>query len=552
MSHTTAERIVRSGVVVIIAHAIIMLAGVVQNAVLGHYFASVELDAFIIAFEGILYLAFLVGEGAIGPAFLPVFNAALSRGDERAAWQFANGLLSIQNLILAVLVPVFMLWPAWVVRIVNGMIGQPNLPVPTAQDAFIADILRYMGPGLIGMFLGTTTYKILNGYKRFFWAAIGDTVTKAAVIGFVLLLCDPHAAAAFHPRAVMALGLGVAVGGFGKLAIHILGFRDKVPLLLSTRPAVRTPEFRTFLLLVAPLLLGIVFAKVRDFINNIILLRLVDIDGIVAAHSYGAKLFKTIGRLVPYAISLAMLPYFCDMVDRNDRQALGAFMSRASRMLLLFFFPLAIGAAVLSHPMVRIIFAHGKFNLTDWVATANICYVLVLPFYSLEYFFMQGFFADRRTVAPVVLGIASSALAILLGYLAVAVFKVHLIWGPVAAIVAVAGSYVLSRIIKIALFIHFFRKNVPVFTEPDFARFLLKVLVVTAITGLCAAGMLHMPGPIGALVRTGGRMRQLLGLALAVMAGGAGFLAAVRFLRFEEFDLAFHWALEKVRRRRAP
>jgi hypothetical protein len=40
---------------------------------------------------------------------------------------------------------------------------------------------RTLGPAVIGLSLGSTTYVLLNGYKRFFLAAFGDAVWKFAV-----------------------------------------------------------------------------------------------------------------------------------------------------------------------------------------------------------------------------------------------------------------------------------------------------------------------------------------------------------------------------------
>ena len=77
---------------------------------------------------------------------------------------------------------------------------------------------------------------------------------------------------------------------------------------------------------------------------------------------------------------------------------------------------------------------------------------------------------------------------------------------------------------------------------------LLSISLITAVTGLCTMAAMHLAG---GMLWSAERSRQALGLAVSAAAGCAGFLVSVKLLRLEEFDLAFRWALEKVRRRRA-
>ena len=181
MSSSTADKIMKSGLVVIIAHIIFKITGLIQNMALGHYFDKAETDAFIVAFEGIIFMIFLIGEESIGPAFLPIFLEEKNKKSEKTAWQFATGLLSIQTLLLVSVTLFITFQNESVVKFIN-LLGTGEFALKGEKDVFIAKLIKYMAFGLIGLSIGSTTYMILNGFKRFFWAAFGDTLTKIAVI----------------------------------------------------------------------------------------------------------------------------------------------------------------------------------------------------------------------------------------------------------------------------------------------------------------------------------------------------------------------------------
>ena len=92
------RRILRASIVVVVAHALFKLAGLIQLMVLGRCIDAATFEAvYATAFEGWLFSIFLIGEEVIGPAFLPVFMGEMDTRDENAAWSFSNTVLSVQN-----------------------------------------------------------------------------------------------------------------------------------------------------------------------------------------------------------------------------------------------------------------------------------------------------------------------------------------------------------------------------------------------------------------------------------------------------------------------
>ncbi|MCX7590755.1 MAG: hypothetical protein N2255_03920, partial [Kiritimatiellae bacterium] len=408
---TLGGRILRAGAAVLVGQVIFKFASVIQAMVMAPLVDRRTYDVvYAFAFENCIFTFFMIGEEVIAPSFLPVFMREKDSVSEAAAWHFANVVLTVQTLVLLAAALGIMLFPDFVIRILTAWDGASD----SGKLLLARQSLRWLAPSLIGLSLGSTTYMILNGYKRFFLAAFGDASWKFCVLLFVLVgmgwLGIGH-------RAIL---LGILAGSAAKVATHLVGMLRELRFLRPSL-AVRNPAFRDMLMLMLPLIGGIIFAKVRDVYNNVTILSYLDTEGLMMANSYGRKLSVTIGWLVPYALSVAMFPFFCEMVDRNEKEKFGEVLTRSGRMLLAIFIPLSLLCAALAVPLVSLLFQRGKFTseMARWTAVSTACYGLMMPAQALEYLLMKAFFANRRMVAIIVAGVAFSALSMLFSYIGI-------------------------------------------------------------------------------------------------------------------------------------
>jgi len=471
------SRILRAGALIALAHICLKFVSPLQYMLIGHLADEVTRDLFIFGFEGVLLMLFFVGEESLGPALLPVFMQEREDGGEKRAWQFANSILTAQFVLITLAVVVVAAFPHWLANLTAW-----NEPGRDPRYMQLAPLYaRYMVLGLFGLSLGSTTYMLLNGYKRFFLAAFGDAAVK---IGLVMAL---SVAWLLHYRldgqtAVLVFAVGCFFGSVLKLGTHLIGLRDKLTLI---RPQLnwRSPACRQFMLLVAPLLAGIMFAKVRDIYNNILVLSVLP-AGVMSATAFGRKIYESIRFLGPYSVSVAMLPFFCEMVARRQREQLGQMITHSSRLIVLMCMPLAALIVALSLPIARVLFQSGNYDYQACLqaAVANAGYTLVLPFAALECVFMQMFFADRRMLLVTSLGILFSFFSMLCSY----IFVIHLGWRGLPAIAAVSLAFTLSRICKVAVLALLLRRQLPCFPAAATLAFLARIIVVSVAAGVGA------------------------------------------------------------------
>jgi peptidoglycan biosynthesis protein MviN/MurJ (putative lipid II flippase) len=536
---TLAQRIIRAGVVIGIAHALFKLAGLFQAIAMGRYLPGATYDSvYAFAFEGCIFSLFLIGEEVIGPSFLPVFMREYAEKGDRTAWRFANTILTLQVLILIPVVATLILAPGWVVGLLTEWTVQRN----AEQIRLGRDAVQMLAPALFGLTLGSTTYVILNGYKRFFLAAFGDAVWKftavAGVLGGVLWFG--------REQAVYGLLAGLLLGSVLKLATHLIGLHDKAGFF-RLRLHLNDPAVRAMLWLALPLLAGILFAKVRDVFNNVYILSPLDAVGLMQANSMGRKLQGTIHWMVPYTLSIAAFPFFCELVDRKDHVRLGEVITRSGRMLLAVFIPFSVVMALVSVPLTSLVFKGGEFQELAVVRTAlsTACYTFVLPAAAVEALVMQAFFAHRRTTSVVVVGVLFSAFS-----MAVSWAGLRLCQGNDLLLLGIiAGGFALSRTLKSVALVGLLRTSTPVFPLRPTLLFLARVGLASLVAGAGAWVAMRGTDALPDALHAGRKMSDLIHLA----AGGAGGLAggvagALLFGVREPFEMV-RWAIDKYRGR---
>jgi peptidoglycan biosynthesis protein MviN/MurJ (putative lipid II flippase) len=399
--------------------------------------------------------------------------------------------------------------------------------------------VRWLAPSLICLSLGSTTYMLLNGYKRFFLAAFGDASWK-----FCLLAALGVGVGLFGVTYEAVLW-GLLAGSIAKLATHLLGLRGRLGRLrFSLR--LNTPAMRAMGALMLPLICGIVFAKVRDIFNNVTILSCLDTEGLMKANSLGRKLYVTIGWLVPYALSIAMFPFLCELVDREDHRAFARVLSRSCRMLLAVFIPLALVCAALSRPLSSLLFLWGRTSAGDveWISLSMACYILVLPAAAVEYLLMQAFFAQRRMVSITVAGIAFSALSIAVSYAGIRLAGARGAW----ALAVVALGFTLSRTLKSVALVVLLKRRLQIFAPGETLLFLARCAAAGLAAAAAGYGGAAAAGGLAGTVT--GKIAPLLQLGAGTAAAGAALLGALRLLRIEEPRVMCRWALERLRARR--
>jgi putative peptidoglycan lipid II flippase len=522
---SVGARIFRAAVVVAGANVLVKILGLVRNQATVAWFGTQDgtTDCFLAALT-IASVPFFISEECIGPAFLPIFMERRDKQGPAEAWKLASTIFNLQFLLLLVAAAAIGAFPAEILAWAAGWEEDAQKIATRGLEARAADFLRWMAPAALLLALTTMTFMLLNARKKFFWAAFGEGSFRALTIGCI-----------------------VAFGSVAKLITHLPGLWGELKHY-RLRLDLKHPDFRRFLVLVAPLLVGSVFAKYRDVFINVNIMSRAGLEGGITYNIIGKGVIDTLNFIVPYALSVGMFPYLCELADRGDRRALGGVLDRSSRFMLFVFLPLAAVLVVAAAPMTDLLFTMGKASRSDaaLIGLVTACSALSMPFYALERVMMKGYFSDRRTTAPVVFGVITSTLNMAVCYLLVVV----LAFTGRSALWVVPLAAVGTRALKVLLLGGFLKTKVPMFEVGATVRFLAKALAVTALVAAAAYGA-HLAASSalpGFATVTGLKAKLLLGADLAAIGAAAlaAFYVGARLLRMEELHVAERWLRPRV------
>lgn len=210
------------------------IAGLARERALSHYLGvGPAVDAFRAAARIPNVLQNLLGEGVLSASFIPVYSAALARGDDEEAGRIAGAVAGLLAALAGTLVVLGVVFARPLTSVLApGFTG--------ARFELTVTLTRILTPGLGVLVLSAWCLGVLNSHRRFFLSYVAPVLWNVAQIVAVVAL---------GVRGVeggdLAVGLawGAFAGGVLQLAVQLPAVVSLVrPLRVSLRtelPGVR-------------------------------------------------------------------------------------------------------------------------------------------------------------------------------------------------------------------------------------------------------------------------------------------------------------------------
>ena len=384
------------------------VTGLIRENLMARLFgASIATDAFFVAFRIPNLLRRLFAEGAFSQAFVPIlgeFKSRRSEGETRALVDHVATVLTWS--LVAVTAIGLVATPALVWLLAGGLKSDRcAVPgVPMAADGFDLAVLltRVMFPyiALIGLVAGASA--ILNTWRRFAVPAFTPVLLNLSFIGFSVLV-SPHV-----DPPVLALALGVIVGGIAQLAIQIpaLARVGMLPRIgLNPFAASADPGVRRVLRQMLPATFAVSIAQISLIINTNIASRLA--CGSVSWITYADRLMEFPTALLGVALGTVLLPSLSLAHGEGKDDEVSELLDWGMRLSFLLALPSSLALWLLSKPLTATLFHYGKFTATDVLATqhAVTAYGVGLIGLILVKILAPGFYARQDIRTPVKIGV---------------------------------------------------------------------------------------------------------------------------------------------------
>jgi putative peptidoglycan lipid II flippase len=206
---------------------------------------------------------------------------------------------------------------------------------------------------------------------------------------------------------------GVVIGGAVQALCQMpslwrLGFRWRQPGVPARESWHRDPALRQMLLMMVPGTLGLAATQVNILVNT--WLATSQGPGAVSWLGYAFRLMQFPIGIFGVSMAAATLPVISRFWVQKEYPRIEESLRQSLAYVFAINVPAAVGLAVLSGPVIQLIFEHGRFVASDTQATAMalIMYSIGLPAYSAVKVLVPAFYAVQNTRIPVI----SSAFAV--------------------------------------------------------------------------------------------------------------------------------------------
>ncbi len=396
-------RVARRAGVVGAATMLSRVLGLVREQVMAALFgAGLATDAFNVAFRIPNLLRDLFAEGAMSSAFVPTFTGIHQRQGEAEAWAFGRQLMvTLLAVLIAICAGGYLLAP-WLVR----LFAPGFAAIPGKLDLTIL-LTRVMLPFLPAVALAAAAMGMLNARGSFAVPALAPTMLNLGMIVFGIALI-PVVERLGQP-AILAMALGVVIGGIGQFACQLPALRGKGFRVRPELPRAH-PGVRRVALLMMPAAVGLAATQINLFVSTLIASLLE--QGSVSWLGYAFRLMQLPIGVFGVALATVSMPTLAQAAVNQDLASLKVTLSATLRLVFLLTAPAALWLAVMAVPVITLLYQHGRFGPFDTTRTsaALVMYCLGLPAFAAVGVLTRTFYALGDTRTPVRASFVSVAL----------------------------------------------------------------------------------------------------------------------------------------------
>jgi putative peptidoglycan lipid II flippase len=518
--------------VVATATVLSRVLGLVREILIAAVFGTTALaSAFVSAFVLPNMFRRLLGEGALTAAFVPTLAHELEHRQRDAAFVLVSKVTSWLLLVTGAVVALAMLAAGNAGALLRAGHGLGLQPDTAARLLMAADLAVILFPYMIFVCLAAAFSAACQVLGRFSEPALSPVWLNLCVIG---ALAGGAWWAWSAPARMNLLCVGTLVGGFLQMAVPagVLwkeGWRPRFDLRADER-------VREIAGLMAPTIIGSSIYLINISASRYIGLALN--DSAVQVLNLATRVMELPIGVFAAAIATVVFPLIARHASKQDWPALARDYHKGLRLVMLVNVPAAVGLALLSEPITRLLFQRGAFTAEGTALMTPILavYGLGLPFLSFTTVALRGFYSLKDTRTPVWAAALSFVVNIVLSY-------VLMQWLSTVGL-ALAGNFaVLAQAIFLQVALS---RRLPGLGLATLLPSLGKILLASLLMGALVWGGARLVGALPLAVK----LRDLIDVAgLIPVACGcyAGLLWILRIEGREDLVAVWHKLRAKLK-----
>lgn len=483
----------------------------------------------------------LVLGGVLSSVLIPVLVETMSR-DREEHRHVTNTVTTLAGLVLVAITVSGIVAAPWLATLFT--LGADGSRAEVAELRGVVTLfLRLFLPQVL--FYGMTTIwtAYLNAHRHFAWPMFAPVLNNLLVIAVLLWygsVVDFEAVAdlgRLGARELWLLGLGTTAG-IAAMTVPLWPVSRRNDW--SFRPSLdwRHPMVRRVGRLGGWAILYVVLNQI-GYLVVIVLTSAIPGDGAFAAYASAFVFFQLPHGIYAVSVMTALVPGMAEAASKGETERFRRQLATGIRTTALFIVPAAVGLAVLSRPIVRLLLERGAFSAesTELVSAVLTAFALGLPSFSLFQLFLRAHYALQDTRSPVFVNAACVALNIAVDVTLFALLPGQ--WKVVGLALGHASAYTLGAIVFAARL----RRRVGGLGGAETRGALLRI--AAAALGMGAVAWAVASG-VRAGIGTGNAAAQGLQVGAATIAGAAAYLGLAKLAGVRELDF-----VKNLLRRRA-
>ena len=388
------------------AAALLMTASVLASRVLGYardaivaarHGATAETDVYFASFTLPDLMTYMLAGGALSLTFIPLFSRYVHGGREAEGWACFSVVATTMGTLLAAATAV-----AWVLA---PYLLPPLLPgFSAAQLAETVSLTRIVLPAQVAFYLGGLLGATVLSRGRFLEAALAPLIYNACIIVGGLALGPWLGIAGFSWGALA----GAFVGPFGLL---LLAAR-KHGMRYTPRWSMKDPDFRTFVRLSLPVMVGFSLVTVDEWLTRYFAS---DMDGGAISWVQNARRLMLVPvSVLGQAAGQATLPFLARLHAEGKDAEAASVLGDALRIVGFATLAATAWMMVTSEPVVGLFYEHGRFLRADTLASSAALVLLSAGIlaWAVQALVARGFYALEDTWTPMLLATGVTVAAV--------------------------------------------------------------------------------------------------------------------------------------------
>ena len=363
--------------------------GLVRDMLLGHTFATgMAANAFLTASRIPRNFFDAIFASAISASFIPVFNEYLEKNGREEAFRLSSAFITLMTLLTAALSALGMLFAEPITALLAD-----GFDAETA--ALCARLLRILFPMMLFAGLAFSLVGTLQSLGEFNIPALLSAASNAVIILYYIFFVDRFG--------VVGLAAAFLLGWAAQVLIQApplrkFGYRYRFSL--------RHDGLHKIFLLAGPVLVSTWIQP----LNLTIATRYAShITGGASALEYANTLYTIVAGVFVLSIANVIFPEMSRFAAHADDAAMGESISGTLGAMLFLLTPMAAGLAVLSRPVVRLLYEWGSWGETSTELTAGALTFLSLGMlgYGVQIILSRAFYAEQKGNMPLLAGAVS-------------------------------------------------------------------------------------------------------------------------------------------------